>query len=128
EGVTLRQGGIQLPIMVLNVEENSFNAIISQNLEPVIFSVSILDLFIQFLKIQGLQNWPIHLEIETGMNRLGFNLDDLNMLPDFLQQDVVRVQSIFSHLTSSEDAKDDEYTAKQYALFCEAEKKIKSFI
>src|SRR5690606_19416456 len=107
EGVTLREGGILLPIMVLNAEENSFDAIISQNLEPVIFSVPLLDSFIQYIKMQGLQDWPVHLEIETGMNRLGFNLDDLNALPDFLQQDVVRVQSIFSHLTSSEDANDD---------------------
>ena len=128
EGITLRQGGIQLPIMVLNADENSFDAIISQNLEPVIFSVSILETFIQFLNMQGLQDWPIHLEIETGMNRLGFSLDDISLLQPYLEQKDVSVKSIFSHLTSSEDANDDEYTANQYALFNEAEKMIRSFV
>ncbi len=128
EGVTLRQAGIQLPIMVLNVEENSFDAIISQNLEPVIFSVPLLKSFNHYLDRQGLSDWPIHLEIETGMNRLGFNIDELQDLKIHLQQPFVKVKSIFSHLASSEDVKEDEFTAKQYALFKKAETVVSSFL
>jgi alanine racemase len=117
EGVTLRQAGIQLPIIVLNVEENSFDAIISQNLEPVIFSAPLLQVFNHYLDMQGLNDWPIHLEIETGMNRLGFTIDELPGLSIYLQQPFVKVQSIFSHLASSEDSKDDAFTDNQYSLF-----------
>ena len=128
EGVTLRQAGIQLPIMVLNVEENSFYAIISQNLEPVIFSVPLLKLFNHYLDMQGLIDWPVHLEIETGMNRLGFSNDELGDMKFHLQQPFVKVKSIFSHLASSEDVEQDKFTANQYALFKKASSVIASFL
>ena len=128
EGVTLRQAGIQLPIMVLNVEENSFDAIISQNLEPVIFSVPLLKSFNHYLDMQGLNDWPIHLEIETGMNRLGFNINELEDLKFHLQQPFVKVKSIFSHLASSEDVEQDKFTSNQYALFEKAGTAIASFL
>lgn len=128
EGVTLRKAGVQLPIMVLNVEENSFEAIISQNLEPVIFSVPLLKAFNHYLEMQGMRDYPIHLEIETGMNRLGFNVDELYDLAIHLQQPFIKVQSIFSHLASSEDEKDDEFTANQYALFKKAGRLISLYL
>ena len=72
EGVELRKAGIHLPIMVMNPEENAFESIVENNLEPEIYSFELLHSFDSFLQQEGLQQYPVHIEIETGMNRLGF--------------------------------------------------------
>lgn len=105
EGVELRKAGIELPILVMNADESSYRACILHNLEPAIFSVQRLDLFIRELISLQKINYPIHVKLETGMNRLGFNEDELSKLIDVLQvQPEVKVQSIYSHLATSDDA------------------------
>lgn len=125
EGVELRKAGITLPIMVLNPEESAFELITDYNLEPDIFSSRILELFERHLLQSGLKQYPIHIEIETGMNRLGFNVEDLGELGDRLKNNqLVKVKSVFSHLAASEDKAEDKFTLYQYNLILIASDKL----
>lgn len=118
EGVELRRAGITLPIMVMNPEENSFDALVDHNLEPEIYSFALLESFEAFVKREGPPDYPVHIEIETGMNRLGFDPDDVEELGKHLAKTpYLKVQSIFSHLAASEDAAQDEFTMEQYHIF-----------
>ncbi|MEM0993515.1 MAG: bifunctional UDP-N-acetylmuramoyl-tripeptide:D-alanyl-D-alanine ligase/alanine racemase [Bacteroidota bacterium] len=116
EGVELRKAGIQLPIMVLNPEESSFEAHFQYDLEPEIYSMPLLKKFIRYLPDQG--NVPIHLKIETGMNRLGFEAQDLPDLLAILNNEPrLKIQSIFSHLAASEAPNHDTFTKQQVERF-----------
>jgi alanine racemase len=128
EGVDLRKAGITLPIMVMNTDESSFNAIIDHSLEPVLFSYGLFHRFLNFVKAQGLQSYPVHLEIETGMNRLGFALNEVEELGKEIASSVLRVMSVYSHLAASEDASQDEYTNEQARRFNEAVVLLKQYI
>lgn len=77
EGVTLRKSGIHLPIMVMNTAPNGFAALVEYNLEPVLFSLQLYRQFAAYLRQEGITGYPVHLEVETGMNRLGFAAEDL---------------------------------------------------
>lgn len=129
EGVELRKAGITIPIMVLNPEENAFDAIIENHLEPDIFSLEQLNAFEHHIKQSGLKNYPIHLEIETGMNRLGFDPKEVNLLGKRLANNPnLKVQSVFSHLAASEDAGEDAFTLHQFTLLTKASKELKKII
>lgn len=120
EAVELRDAGISLPIMVMNIDddEDAFERIITYGLEPEIYSFKILLSFIDFLKHSGLHEYPIHLKIDTGMHRLGFEKPDLARLSEVLNQNKqVLIKSAFSHLVASEDENEDTFTAQQASLF-----------
>lgn len=120
EGVELRKAGVTLPIMVMNPGEVAFDSIVEYNLEPDIFSFEMLHSFENFLQREGIQQYPVHIEIETGMNRLGFSASVINELAHHLStSDVLKVQSVFSHLAASEEPAQDKFTAEQFNLFCE---------
>ncbi|ANH82955.1 bifunctional UDP-N-acetylmuramoyl-tripeptide:D-alanyl-D-alanine ligase/alanine racemase [Niabella ginsenosidivorans] len=121
EGVELRKAGITIPIMVLNVEESAFDAITDYNLEPDIFSFELLNAFEQHIKSAGLKNYPVHIEVETGMNRSGFAVADISVLADRLTgNEFIKVQSCFSHLAASEDKVEDAFTLHQFELLKKA--------
>lgn len=121
EGVELRKSGISLPIMVMNPEESSYQAITENNLEPELFSINILSSFRSFLQEQGLQYYPIHLKIDTGMHRLGFELHETAALAKTLaDNNLFTVQSVFSHLAGSEDAALDAFTLRQAEQYMQA--------
>lgn len=121
EGVELRKAGITLPIMVMNPEENAFEAIVENNLEPEIYSFELLTGFDSFLKGEGLQQYPIHIEIETGMNRLGFSMPEVEKLSEYLvASPSFKVQTIFSHLAGSEEKEQDDFTKVQAEKFQQA--------
>jgi len=121
EGTELRKAGITLPMMVMNAESETFDTIMNNRLEPVIFSFSMLKALDGFLKREGIKNYPVHLEIETGMNRLGFAVAEMdNLCSEIKATSSFRVQSVFSHLAASEDPMQDEFTNKQYDLFVNA--------
>jgi len=125
EGVSLRQAGINLPIMVLNAEQSAFDKLTEYKLEPVIFSFGLFDDFIKYVRQNDLVNYPAHLKIDTGMHRLGFEPFDVEVLCDMLEVNkYVRICSVFSHLAASEAAEHDEFTAKQISRFEKAAKKI----
>ncbi|HJS55276.1 MAG TPA: bifunctional UDP-N-acetylmuramoyl-tripeptide:D-alanyl-D-alanine ligase/alanine racemase, partial [Chitinophagaceae bacterium] len=121
EGMELRKAGIALPMMVMNAEKESFEALINNQLEPVLFSFTMLKALDGFLKREGIKNYPVHLEIETGMNRLGFAVREMgNLCREIKASSAFRVQSVFSHLAASEDPMQDEFTNRQYDLFIRA--------
>jgi alanine racemase len=114
EGVQLRQAGVALPIMVMDPEEAVFDAIVAHNLQPALFSLRILDQFIAYLVRQDMSGYPVHMEINTGMNRLGIDIAELDQLIDVLQsQPEIWIVSVFSHLASSEDVSEDAFTRLQ---------------
>ena len=118
EGLDLRNEGISLPILVMNAERSSFNDIIKNDLEPSIFSFKQLDSFIRKLIDLGEKNYPIHLKLDTGMNRLGFIEEEIdNLISIIMSQPEVRVKSIFSHLAASDKSKHNEFTNQQTELF-----------
>ena len=118
EGVALRQTGINLPIMVLNAEPSAFDKLIKHNLEPVIYSFGLFDEFIKYVQHRDILNYPIHLKIDTGMHRLGFEIVDIDMLGDLLEQNkFIRVLSVFSHLAASEAEPHDDFTLEQITSF-----------
>ena len=125
EGASLRQAGINLPIMVLNPEVSAFDKLTEYKLEPEIFSFKLLDEFIKFAQLRGLSNYPVHIKIDTGMHRLGFEDFEIETLCDMLQQNrYIRVQSVFSHLVASDAKEHDEFTKKQIEHFEKAFKQI----
>jgi alanine racemase len=121
EGVELRKAGISLPIMVMNPEESAFELLVEYHLEPDIYSFDLLNAFDAFLQNEGLQQFPVHIEIETGMNRLGFAIEEIPALAAYLQKAAaVKIQTAFTHLASSEDPKDDTFTFTQLEKFLDA--------
>jgi alanine racemase len=121
EGVELVRSGITLPIMVLNTEESTFHAVVEYNLQPVLFSFDVLHSLESYLEAQGLKEYPVHIEIESGMNRLGFGSHETEALARYLSQSkTFRVQSVFSHLAASEDPSQDDFTLQQAETFRQA--------
>ncbi len=118
EGVALRKAGITLPVMVMNPEENTFNALVKYDLEPEIFSFSILRAFQKYLYSAAINNFPVHIKLDTGMHRLGFEESEMQLLAGQLRNNsMIRVRSVFSHLVASENKEEDAYTLHQSAIF-----------
>ncbi|WP_439504327.1 bifunctional UDP-N-acetylmuramoyl-tripeptide:D-alanyl-D-alanine ligase/alanine racemase [Sediminibacterium sp.] len=127
EGVTLRKSGIHLPIMVMSADEYSFDAMVNYSLEPELFSFEILKAFHQYISKQGIQQYPIHIKLNTGMNRLGFDIHEITALCNWLsKQSLLRVKSVLSHLAASEDPNEDSFTQMQVDQFCNACKQIET--
>lgn len=120
EGVELRRTGITMPIMVMNPEPSSFGAILQWNLEPEIYSLNLLQLFEEEVRVAARTDFPIHVKLDTGMHRLGFERKDIPALALALTESGrLKVQSIFSHLAASEDPGKDAFTQQQGRLFFE---------
>jgi alanine racemase len=128
EGVELRKAGINLPIMVMNPEESTFDVLVQYNLEPDLYAPGILQLFEDFVKKQGIQQFPVHIELETGMNRLGFSMTELPVVIHSLRSPFFKVQSVFTHLASSEDPQHDAYTNNQGALYMQMVEQLQSVV
>jgi len=118
EGVELREAGIQTPILVLNSEEAVFQNMLTYDLEPEIYSLRQLKQFINAIP-KGTESYPIHLNLETGMNRMGFESHEIAELVNILNQNSkkIHVKSIFSHLAASDGKKHDKFTHKQVEIF-----------
>lgn len=114
EGIALRRAGISLPIMVMSPEFGAFDQMIQWKIEPEIFSIESLKAFIQAAEQLDTENYPIHIKLDTGMHRLGFEQYMLDELIQTLKQTkAVKVQSIFSHLVGSDEADFDGFTEHQ---------------
>lgn len=124
EGTTLREKGIQLPILVMNTEQNAFDDITKFCLEPSIFDMKNLLAFREHLLKEGLSEYPIHLTFETGMNRLGFDTEDLPKLLEYLKnQQEIKVKSVYSHLADADNT-DSAYTENQIQQFQNIKKAV----
>ena len=118
EGIELRKAGITLPIMVMNIDNSTFDSILNYNLEPEIFSFTLLNDFTAFLKKSEIADYPVHLKIDTGMHRLGFMENEIDLLTKSISHNhFIKVKSAFSHLAASEDPKQDDFTSCQFSLF-----------
>jgi len=125
EGVSLRQNGIQLPIMVMNPAPQTFAQLLEYGLEPEIYSFRILDEWVQFLERESRKNTlpapgplPLHLKLDTGMHRLGFLLEELPRLCQILAAySQIRVASVFSHLVGADEALHNSFSHLQYDRF-----------
>ncbi|TKB97868.1 bifunctional UDP-N-acetylmuramoyl-tripeptide:D-alanyl-D-alanine ligase/alanine racemase [Pedobacter cryophilus] len=118
EGVALRQAGITLPIMVLSPEVSSFEALISNQLEPELYSFRILEAFADYLSDHQIESYPVHIKLDTGMHRLGFTDEDIAELISFLlSHKALQVKSALSHLAASESDVHNNYTQHQIQLF-----------
>ncbi|HEY4150020.1 MAG TPA: bifunctional UDP-N-acetylmuramoyl-tripeptide:D-alanyl-D-alanine ligase/alanine racemase [Chitinophagaceae bacterium] len=120
EGVELRNAGISLPIMVMNPEETTFDALVQYNLQPELYSFELLKSFDDFLRKEGQQQFPVHIELETGMNRLGFDIAAVHQLAEQLRKSCCSVQTVFSHFVASEDPALDDFTREQASRFAGA--------
>ena len=122
EGMELRRRGITLPIMVMNPEEQSFDTIINHSLEPEIYSFRILSQFTEAVKrslrVRPNLVVPIHLKLDTGMHRLGFEEQEISELVARIKNNrSLRVASVFSHLAASDESAQDEFTRNQADMF-----------
>ncbi|WP_026898083.1 bifunctional UDP-N-acetylmuramoyl-tripeptide:D-alanyl-D-alanine ligase/alanine racemase [Daejeonella oryzae] len=118
EGVSLRKDGITLPIMVMNPDVMAFETIIENSLEPEIYSFRIFEEFLEVLNRKNISHYPVHIKLDTGMHRLGFEEKDIVKLIGLLSEtDAMRVESIFSHLVASEDESEDDLTKEQVKKF-----------
>lgn len=115
EGVQLRKAGVLLPIIILNPDRNGVLDMIKHDLEPEVYSLEQLEEIVSLLAVESIRKFNIHIKLDTGMHRLGFSLVDLSDLCQILleHEQQLFVKSIFSHLSSSEDPGDDEYTHAQ---------------
>ena len=121
EGVELRKAGITLPIMVLNTEAASFENVIKYKIEPELYSFDILLSFNKFLQQKSIENFPVHIKIDTGMRRLGFEETDIEKLCQFLTTTKnIKIVSVFSHLAASDAENFDAFTKQQSELFIAA--------
>ncbi len=125
EGIELRKAGITLPIMVLNPENSSFSAMIAYDLEPEIYSLSGLQEFIKIARQKNVNSYPIHLKIDTGMHRLGFeNYQIQDVISILKETNLVEVKSIFSHLATSDNTSFRDFTLEQFSRFEKATSEI----
>jgi alanine racemase len=124
EGVSLRKSGIRLPIVVMNTEESALEALLEYQLEPVLYSFHILRAMDRLLKREAISLYPVHIELETGMNRLGFSAAALPELVESLVPASFLVRSVFSHLAASEEAQQDAFTRKQFELYLQMAERL----
>lgn len=128
EGTTLREKGITKPIIILNSNPNDYETMLNYNLEPEIYNFNSLDKFNSICSKKGIPSYPIHIKIDTGMHRVGFESKDINDLCKKLKNSCLIVGSIFSHLSSSDDPTKDFETIRQIDLFTKIYDEISSKI
>lgn len=119
EGATLRAAGITGNIMIMNPEMSSFDTLFEYNLEPEVYSFRILDALIHAAERAGVQGFPVHIKLDTGMHRLGFDpLKDMPALVERLSsQNAIIPRSVFSHFVGSDADGFDDFSAEQYRRY-----------
>ena len=139
EGVTLRKAGITANIMVMNPEMTAFKTMFDYDLEPEVYSFRLLDALVKAARKEGITGWPVHIKLDTGMHRLGFNVSgvsgdsgdsgesEIDLLIDRLKhQQAVIPRSVFSHFVGSDSDAFDDFSAGQFRLFDEASRRLQS--
>lgn len=127
EGLELRRAGINLPIIIMDPEVAALDLILENNLQPNIYSVQSLENIIAAAENKGLENYPIHIKIDSGMHRLGFYREEIPALVARLNgQKAVRVLSVFSHFAGSDESQFDDFTRQQAEYFNDCAETLKA--
>ena len=128
EGVALRLAGITNHVMIMNPEEHAFHELFNYNLEPEVYSFKLLNALIKAADNEGITDFPVHIKLDTGMHRLGFDPEhDIEALIDTLRnQNAVKPVSIFSHLVGTDDKQFDNFTHLQFKLFDKASLRLQA--
>ena len=128
EGVTLRKAGITANIMIMNPEMTAFKTMFDYDLEPEVYSFRLMDALIKAARKEGITGWPVHIKLDTGMHRLGFDpVSDIDEVIDRLRhQNAIIPRSVFSHFVGSDSDGFDAFSARQFALFDEGSRKLQS--
>ena len=118
EGIELRKAGIKTPILILNPDVANFDVFVDYQLEPEIYSFRMLQEFYNAVKNRVLSPYPVHIKINTGMNRVGFDAEEIEKLAETLKRmPKIFVKSVFSHLAGSDEEKFDNFTLIQVSIF-----------
>jgi len=129
EGVELRKAGIKLPIMVMNTEEAGFDSMLQYDLEPELYSFKILQSFKEYLLQQNIVDYPVHIKVDTGMNRLGFEPEEIEELAGVLHNSgKFKIVSVFSHLAGGGEALHDAFTEEQGKLLRQAAARLEEIL
>ena len=136
EGAALRRAGITANIMVMNPEMTAFKTIFDYDLEPEIYSFRLLDAFIRAARKEGITGWPVHIKLDTGMHRLGFNVDDsassiehselYELINRLKHQQAVIPRSVFSHFVGSDSNDFNDFSTEQFRRFDEASRQLQA--
>ncbi|MBG0859875.1 MAG: bifunctional UDP-N-acetylmuramoyl-tripeptide:D-alanyl-D-alanine ligase/alanine racemase [Bacteroidales bacterium] len=127
EGVELRNAGVTLPVMVMNPDPASSELMIKYNLEPEIFSFSSLERFSEVASRHGLVHYPVHIKVDSGMHRLGFMPEDTDkLISKITRAESIKIISVFSHLSCSEDPSCDQFTHRQVEVFLKVVDQIRA--
>lgn len=128
EGVTLRKNGITGNIMIMNPEMTAFKTMFDYDLEPEVYSFRLMDALIRAAEKEGITGWPVHIKLDTGMRRLGFDpVRDMDeVIARLKRQNAIIPRSVFSHFVGSDSDDFDDFSARQFALFDEASRKLQT--
>ena len=134
EGAALRRAGITSNIMVMNPEMSSFKTLFDYDLEPEVYSFRLLDALIAAAEREGITGWPVHIKLDTGMHRLGFNTtlkgtdDDeiAKLIARLRHQSAVIPRSVFSHFVGSDSDDFNEFSAQQFERFDQASLRLQA--
>ena len=128
EGVTLRRNGITQNIMIMNPEMTAFKTMFDYDLEPEVYSFRLMEALIGAAEKQGITGWPVHIKLDTGMHRLGFDPEhDMDRLISRLKsQNAIIPRSVFSHFVGSDSVDFDRFSAEQFRKFDKASSQLQS--
>ena len=128
EGVTLRKAGITANIMIMNPEMTAFKTMFDYELEPEVYSFRLMDALIKAARKEGITGWPVHIKLDTGMHRLGFDpVNDIDEVIDRLRhQNAIIPRSVFSHFVGSDSDDFDTFSAHQFELFDQGSQKLQA--
>lgn len=127
EGADLRRQGIRVPIIVMNPEMSAFRTIIENRLEPEIYSFRLMEAFMAETRAMGVTNYPVHIKIDSGMHRLGFQPHEIDELIARLQrQNAITVRSVFSHFATADDAPQEDFVHEQKRRFDDCADRIRA--
>lgn len=128
EGVTLRKNGITQNIMIMNPEMTAFKTMFDYDLEPEVYSFRLLDALVAAARKEGITNFPVHIKLDTGMHRLGFNPEkDIDELIDRLhRQNAIIPRSVFSHFVGSDSDNFNEFSKHQFELFDKGSRRLQA--
>ncbi|MFZ5941807.1 MAG: bifunctional UDP-N-acetylmuramoyl-tripeptide:D-alanyl-D-alanine ligase/alanine racemase [Bacteroidota bacterium] len=125
EGVALREAGIYLPVMVLNPDPSTYQAMMDYRLEPEIYSFRGLEQMANLCRYRGENSYPVHIKMDTGMHRLGFDPGETDRIAEVINGSGLKVKTVFSHLAASEDPVHDAFTAEQIRRFEAASEQLR---